>query len=468
MRLILFLLFPFLAFSQDSYQDLLQAAEDRYFVLKNLPGNDVVLDPIVTVPPVLEYNATYTNHAKTKYNFNYKPTDKKAFYFVVDTEGELTHPDLQEGYYPEYDRTFTGETQKGNINGHGIHVTGLISSKEEGLCYYYIKNGNLGHAVLKVLRNNGTGSFDQIYACTDYLVKVASELRSKGFEGLFVNFSLGATAESPLMEEMTRRLREAGYIVFAAAGNSGRPPIGTPANTNGANAVTSITETEALSNFSTYGPGAYRASYGDMVRSTDIDNTYTVKRGTSMASPNEMAAAIHGFLQGYDPEDPANTRDIGPEGYDIYFGQGITSYTYTEPGPPQTDTSYTLSIPLTNDYRVVWGNSFFDNQSITITRLDITLTCTEVSSAACIKRLIYFSDTFFKNRGIVVRPGDDLDEVGPIVKHFYEMFAEREDIEIDVNSMTYISQDNLPITTTRSLFNSLSELEHGLIIYETK
>ncbi len=213
----------------DDYEAKYQAALDKWYILKYTPGNDVVIDPIETIP--MAYDASSQNYAKKKYNFPYVKSDHKIFIFVVDTEGKITHPDLKEGYCPEYDKSFTGESVLSDVNGHGIHCLGIIVSKQEGLLYDYVKAGNIDFAVVKALRNEGSGSFGQIYSSGEYIAKVAPLLYQRGYSAVFANFSLGASGTSVEMERMTTLLKKAGVYTFAAAGNTGNYGVGTPANT---------------------------------------------------------------------------------------------------------------------------------------------------------------------------------------------------------------------------------------------
>jgi hypothetical protein len=464
------------------YYNQLQAAEDKYHVLKNLPGNDVVLDPISLVPEIQMYGETYNNYAKDLYNFPKIIPKQKVFLFIIDTEGEITHTDLQEGLRKEYCKSFTGESELGNVQGHGIHCLGIVVSKQEGVLYEYARDGYLNFAVVKALRNNGTGSFDQIYQAGLYVASMATRLRAEGFGEIIANFSLGANGTSALMEDMTTRMAAAGVTVIAAAGNTGQVGVGTPANTKNAYAVISIFRDYKKSTFSTYGPGSYISSFGQSIRSTDINNTYTVKSGTSMATPNQCAAYAYNAMRGASGTakiiDPTLTRDLGAKGYDIEYGNGVSEFVVVPPVPvppvppvnppsPPNDTISTYTIPITGKYNMRWGSSIFTGEMLTITSIQVKLK-SKLASKEAIGKLIKDTKVFFTNRGIVLRSGDDFDEAIASTWLFYNMFMNRDGNAITISSITAETPEGYPLAIFSPLTTSLDSLEHGLIIYNIK
>jgi len=148
-----------------------------------------------------------------------------------------------------------------------------------------------------------------------------------------------------------QRVRAQGVIVVAAAGNDSGQPVGTPANCDGAIAVSAISYSGALARYSNVGPEVVvTAPGGDQSRIAvtgpdEILSTHatfangTVRtpnffglQGTSMATPH--VAGVMALMRAVNPNvSPAEidalfangsiTDDVGAPGRDNQFGFGL-------------------------------------------------------------------------------------------------------------------------------------------------
>jgi serine protease len=128
--------------------------------------------------------------------------------------------------------------------GHGSHVAGTIAqSTNNG-----IGVAGIAHCAtiipVKVLDYRGSGS----------LVDVAEGIRFAADQGAHViNLSLGGGGRNRVMAEAIAYARSKGTVVICAAGNNGRY-VESPANEEGAFAVSAIGEGDTIAQFSSRGP----------------------------------------------------------------------------------------------------------------------------------------------------------------------------------------------------------------------
>lgn len=241
---------------------------------------------------------------------------------VMDT-GAYLHPDFRDRIVGFRD-VIRGKTSCYDDNGHGTHITGIAAGDgrmSKGRCAGIAPGAHL--IVVKVLDWKGSGTVETVLSGVDYLLKEQKKLKIR-----VVNISMGAFDEEGMQEdsELVRgveRLWDAGMVVLAAAGNNGPGPmtIATPGISRKLITVgcsdddkeTQIGEGR-LRNYSGRGPtpacickpdlvapGCEIISCNRMVRSGDPP--YTVKSGTSMATPM-VAGAVACLLE----KNPAMTN----------------------------------------------------------------------------------------------------------------------------------------------------------------
>jgi subtilisin len=129
---------------------------------------------------------------------------------VVDTGIDMQHPELTHYIASGYNaRAGEDPTDYQDYNGHGTHMAGIIAAASDGQGII----GVASHPVLvavKVLDSTGHG----------YLSDLINGLQWIADHGIrVVNMSLSFSEDSPLLEEVTKKLHQSGVIMVAAAGN---------------------------------------------------------------------------------------------------------------------------------------------------------------------------------------------------------------------------------------------------------
>ena len=216
-------------------------------------------------------------------------------------------------------------------NGHGTHVAGTIAQAT---------NNGIGVTGLapeatilpiKVLSGGGYGRSEWVAAGIDEAVDQGAEV---------INLSLGGPG-SRVIINATRKAVEAGVIVVAAAGNSGRKGVSSPANVPGVIAVSATGPDDELAPYSSWGKevmisapgGNKKKENGGILQdtiSTESAEGHAFKefQGTSMATPHVAGAAA--ILLSAGAGSPQQVRDIlmessvdlGEPGPDPKYGHG--------------------------------------------------------------------------------------------------------------------------------------------------
>ena len=236
---------------------------------------------------------------------------------VMDT-GAYLHPDFRDRIVGFRD-VVRGKQKCYDDNGHGTHIMGIAAGDGKlsgGRCRGMAPGAHL--IPVKVLDWRGSGTVDQVLAGVEYLLE---QQKSLGIR--VVNISMGAFDEEGMDEDTTlvrgvERLWDAGMVVLAAAGNNGPGPrtIATPGISRKLITVgcsDDDKETQVDGNRLRYysgrgptracvckpdlvAPGCEIISCNRMTQSND--KPYTVKSGTSMATPM-VAGAVACLLEKY-------------------------------------------------------------------------------------------------------------------------------------------------------------------------
>lgn len=213
--------------------------------------------------------------------------------------------------------------------GHGSHVAGTIAqSTNNG-----IGVAGIAHCAtiipVKVLDYRGSGS----------LVDVAEGIRFAADQGAHViNLSLGGGGRNRVMAEAIAYARSKGTVVICAAGNNGRY-VESPANEEGAFAVSAVGEGDTIAQFSSRGPEVDIAAPGvNILQQTICEHgtggceQFASWSGTSMATPHVAGIAALIMSQGVTNVDSverilrstAQTPQHGDSNPELY-GAGIAS-----------------------------------------------------------------------------------------------------------------------------------------------
>lgn len=284
---------------------------------------------------------------------------------VVDTGVDLTHPDLQGRLVPGYDFV-DNDNQAMDIAGHGSHVAGLAAAN--GLV--------LGVAPLakilpvRVLRDLNGGSDGPVAQGILWAAGLL-EGQDNPNPAQVINLSLGSNTFSSLIAEAVGKALAKGVIVIAASGNNGSSSLAFPAALQGVIAVTALAGpvSSYQPSYAQKGVGLWVAAFGgdmaadqntdntpDGVLSLDINGTYALRNGTSMATPLVAGVAALALSSGTPKQFVrnalANTAiDLGAKGYDARFGYGLVN---AKVGTPFNPRAYALLLD-SNARVVAWS-----------------------------------------------------------------------------------------------------------------
>lgn len=198
---------------------------------------------------------------------------------VVDTGLDYLHPDF-EGRVAGGENLINPGADYYDDADHGTHVAGTIAAADNSI-------GVVGVAPLakiyaaKVLNSFGSGSSqdvaDGILACVANGAHV-------------INMSLGSTGSSGVIQSAIKVALDAGIVVIAAAGNSGKE-VGYPAANEGVYAISATDKFNKLASFSNFGSEIDFAGPGVDVLSCVPPGEYDSYNGTSMSSPHVAGVA---------------------------------------------------------------------------------------------------------------------------------------------------------------------------------
>lgn len=253
---------------------------------------------------------------------------------IIDTGIADDHPDLSVFDGASF---VEGVANWNDDNGHGTHCAGIAGARFNSIGVVGVAPQSELYAV-KVLNGDGSGQLSWILAGMGWAQRNDINVAS---------MSLGSPVNSPdalctvAYQRAAENLNDAGCIVVAAAGNSGRDDsrrwVGNPARCPGFMAVAAVDRNRELADFSSRGPadlGALRgieiSAPGVSVNSTYIGGGYRELSGTSMACPHVSGAAalLKELHPSWTPERirsrlKTTASDLGAPGNDEQFGSGL-------------------------------------------------------------------------------------------------------------------------------------------------
>lgn len=225
---------------------------------------------------------------------------------VIDTGVDLDHPDLNVNTAGAKNCSTGRSADDGN--GHGTHVAGTIGALDNGTGVVGVAPGARIWPV-RVLNNQGSGSFSAIICGIDYVTAHASEIE-------VANMSLGGSgsdsacgSNKDAMHEAICRSVSAGVTYVVAAGNSAKNSstfvpatyeevitVSALADFNGqpgggAASTCRADVDDTFADFSNYGADVDIIAPGVCILSSWKGGGYNTISGTSMASPHVAGAA---------------------------------------------------------------------------------------------------------------------------------------------------------------------------------
>jgi len=252
-------------------------------------------------------------------------------------------------------------------DGHSTHVSGIT-------CAF----GNVGIApeaalvFIKALGDDGYGDDDSIGASVEW----ATEKLDKND---IINMSLGGPSyyDMPRTHAAIKKAFVKGIHIICAAGNESSE-VGVPARYEECIAVAAVDQNKNKAYFNNKGEQVDFAAAGVNVFSCGLRNTWVKLSGTSMACPQIAAMAaliISEHKNNPNKETPIESTedlkehirricvDLGPEGKDIDFGDGMPFFK-PEEGPPveppvdppaeQPKSNWTLFRWLSGIFQKIW------------------------------------------------------------------------------------------------------------------
>ena len=198
--------------------------------------------------------------------------------YVIDTGIDTAHPDLRVVQHVNF---AGGKNQ--DCHGHGTHVAGTISARDNALDVVGVGPGAPLTGV-KVLKCNGSGSNSGVIAGVDWVT-------ANAVKPAVANMSLGGGVSTAL-DDAVRRSAGSGVVYAVAAGNSGAnacnySPARAGAGTN--NGIVTVAATDSAdreASWSNFGSCVDIWAPGVSILSTRRGGGTTTMSGTSMASPH--------------------------------------------------------------------------------------------------------------------------------------------------------------------------------------
>lgn len=309
-------------------------------------AQDIILDPIETTPITPSARSLATG------NWGYYQLQvpqhadeikrraaigRPVVVYVFDTGGKWDHPGLAEAADNARGKSYTGEADPIDGNGHSTHVASSYagrgaSGEAVGVCSPLLDIGRIRLIPRKVLTNAGTGSFSwSAQAVRDANVEAAA-WRAAGWFVIY-NFSLGGgTSIVGDLEQALQSAKAAGVLVVCAAGNSGGEGVIYPAKSQYTEAIGALAQTNTgvtRAWFSTTGDEVTNALPGQSIYGC-YKGSYAELSGTSMAAPH--AGAVAALVAACWPLASAEqvsahlhkySTDLGDPGRDKLYGFGL-------------------------------------------------------------------------------------------------------------------------------------------------
>lgn len=295
---------------------------------------------------------------------------------IIDTGVNYNHEDLT-GFKVDTanDTDFVNNDNDAmDDHGHGTHCAGIVSANT---------NNNTGIAgiiwnctilPLKVLDNNGSGTYASIM---DALVYAADQ----GVD--IISMSLSGSGRSTGLSDAINYAFDHDCLIVAASSNGGVGTLSFPAGYNKVLAVGATDQTDLRASFSQYGPDLDVVAPGVSILSLALNNTeYVSWSGTSMATP--YVAGLAGLILSENPSLTniqvwecirQTANDVGPAGWDEEYGYGrINAFNAVSAAPvpkevamitsPETYCDYfmtgliTIIGIATDNYQIKYGSGF--------------------------------------------------------------------------------------------------------------
>ncbi len=206
-------------------------------------------------------------------------------------------------------------------NNHGTKVSGIIAAQKQD------EGGMQGLAfdaklmALRAFDITGNAESDDIARAIVYAAMNGVDV---------LNFSFGQNTKSPLVEAAVDFASDMGVVISASSGNSGSFYNHYPSDYGKVICVGGTANNGKLYGASNYGSRLDICAPGSLVRTTNVNDSYTETSGTSLSAPHVTAALA--LLKEKNPHYTpyelkgvliASAYDYKDDGWDIYTGAGF-------------------------------------------------------------------------------------------------------------------------------------------------
>jgi serine protease len=298
----------------------------------------------------------------------------------------------EDGYYHQSpDLTMTNfvngydfikdDSHPNDENGHGTHVCGTIAQSTNNAKGVAGMAFNVSIMPVRVLDHTGSGEVDKIADGIYYAYQNGADILSMSLGG-----APGDSTGFQTVHQAIISATNAGALVVAAAGNEAEGKLSYPAGYNECIAVGATDINDTLAPYSQWGEGLDIVAPGgniyDTIPGTEyaagiLQSTYyqindgyhlaTVDsfcymflQGTSMAAPHVSGLAA--LLISHGVTDPSAIKqaiystaaDLGPPGYDTYFGYGLINPSLSLGADPLFISLPIIQNPYSLNYIDIW------------------------------------------------------------------------------------------------------------------
>lgn len=211
--------------------------------------------------------------------------------WILDTGIDSDHPDLNVYSLACANFVSRGKSTCEDGNGHGTHVAGTIGAKDNAIGVVGVAP-NATIVAVRVLDNNGSGTYSGVIAGVDYVAK-------NGQRSDVANMSLGGPKSQSIDDAIKAAAANLTFVIAAGNANADTANF-SPSNIDHPNVlvVSAIDSSNTLADFSNFGANVDYAAPGVAIASTWKGGAYNTISGTSMAAPHVAGLIISGGIAG--------------------------------------------------------------------------------------------------------------------------------------------------------------------------
>lgn len=244
---------------------------------------------------------------------------------IIDSGIELSHPDLPN----DVSNADPGQESSFRIDscGHGTHVAGTIIANDNGEGVIGVYPNAPGVKIVKVF---GGSNCNWSYSST--LMQAVNNCADSGAK--IISMSLGGGYPTSTEQSLFDRLyNNNDVLIIAAAGNDGNSQYSYPASYPSVVSVGATDMNDDIAPFSQYNDQVDITAPGVNVISTEYSDRYTIKSGTSMATPHVSGVVLllwskYPYCTNTDIRNAIeiSAKDLGAAGRDNRYGNGLVNY----------------------------------------------------------------------------------------------------------------------------------------------